>query len=143
MTPPKAVDQSQRSQPWTSRDRISAWGPVLGAPIYRTGIKYMRIIYAQVLIWNVWPLGTTDDWYLLNIWKYIDVICFTGEVFVNTVRSPLSCLHECCQGIIGLGNGLASVRCQASTWTNAELLPMVCRIIANGTPEKKGKRQLV
>ena len=31
-----------------------------GARIYRTGTKYMRIIYPYVYIWNVWPLGTTN-----------------------------------------------------------------------------------
>ena len=31
-----------------------------GARIYRTGTKFMRIIYLQVHIWDVWPLGMTD-----------------------------------------------------------------------------------
>ena len=31
-----------------------------GDGIYRTGTKYMRNIYPQVYIWNVWPFGTTN-----------------------------------------------------------------------------------
>ena len=31
-----------------------------GARIYRTGTKYMRIIYPRVYIWNVWHLETIN-----------------------------------------------------------------------------------
>ena len=50
----------------------------------------------------------------VNIWKCIDVIEFTGETY----------LHTWCQVIIGLGNGLESVRCQTAVSTNAALVPM-------------------
>ena len=60
--------------------RQKVWvGACAGARIYRTGTKYMRIIYPQVYNWNMVLLRTTDI--CLNIWKGADVIGFTGEIF--------------------------------------------------------------
>ena len=44
--------------------------------------------------------------------------------YFGTLLSPLTHVRMWCEVIIGLGNGLASVRCQATTRINAALLPM-------------------
>ena len=70
-----------------------------------------------------WPLRTTDIY--VKIWKCTDVTGFTGDnFFVAALYYARTQMHEWYQEIIGLGNGLASVRCQATDWNNTELLSM-------------------
>ena len=75
----------------------------------------------KVYIWNVWSFRATDI--CVNIWTCIDLIGFTGNI-VHTMLSPLTYLHKWCQVTFGLVNGLDSVQCQPTTWTNAALLPL-------------------
>ena len=49
---------------------------------------------------------------------------FAVVVFVVVAVIDVTYLHQWCQVIICVGNGLASIWCQATTWTNAALLPM-------------------
>ena len=62
----------------------------------------------------MWPLKMTD----ICAKVYIDVICFTRENIDFVVVVVVAYLHKWCQVIIGLGNVLASVRRQATTWNN-------------------------
>ena len=63
------------------------------------------------------------DLICVNIWKCRFVTGFTGKMFLIQWARWYICIKGC-QVMIGLGNGLASVQCQATIWTNAELLPM-------------------
>ena len=63
------------------------------------------------------------DLICVNIWKCRFVTGFTGKMFLIQWARWYICTKGC-QVMIGLGNGLASIQCQATIWTNAELLPM-------------------
>ena len=71
---PKAVDQSQRSQPSPSGDGMSEWWPV-----WAPGFTVQSLNTCALFIYK----GTFEMcglWgWLIFVWKYIDVICFTRE----------------------------------------------------------------
>ena len=94
-----------------------------GVPVRAPGLSVLNTCALSIhkcAISNVWPLMSDN---CVNIWKYINVIGFTGDIF-DSVLGPLTYLHKWCQVVIGLGNGLASVRCQA---TPPEPMPNYCQ----------------
>ena len=116
---PKAVDQSQRSQPWPSVDGKSEWWPVRAPGFTIQPLNNAHYLSISV---HLKCVASGDDWYL---YKNISMsfalcerilICFAVVVVVAVI--VVTYLYKWCYVMIGLGNGLASVRRQATTRNN-------------------------